>query len=307
MRQVKTLVHYQCADTINAGYTGRGIGVVTLDTGIVAHPDFEGRILAFHDVVHNRETVYDDNGHGTHVAGIIGGSGKMSKGLFSGMAPGCNLIAVKVLDEKGNGDISDVIRGINWVLMHRKQYNIQIANISVGTLPHVGNREEQRLVDAVELLWDSGIVVVTAAGNYGPKYGTITTPGISKKVITVGSSNEQYIVTDGARQIKSYSGRGPTWESVYKPDVVAPGSYIISCNGAFSSGERKWYARKSGTSMSTPVVSGTIALLLSKYPDMSNMEVKLRLRGRCDDMGLDQNRQGWGRLNVKRFLMTEEK
>lgn len=307
MRQVKTLVHYPCEDTINARYTGRGIGVVTLDTGISNHPDFEGRILAFHDVIHNREKIYDDNGHGTHVAGIIGGSGKMSKGLLSGMAPECSLIAVKVLDEKGNGDISDVIKGINWVLKYRKRYNIRIANISVGTLPHIGNREEQRLVDAVELLWDSGIVVVTAAGNYGPKYGTITTPGISKKVITVGSSNDQYLVSEGGRKIKSYSGRGPTWESVYKPDVVAPGSYIISCSGTFASGERKWYAKKSGTSMSTPVVSGAIALLLSKYPDMSNMEVKLRLRSRCDDIGLDQNRQGWGRLNVKRFLMTEEK
>lgn len=296
MKQVKKLVHYWCEDTINGTHLGQGIGVAVLDTGIARHPDFEDRIRVFGDVVNRRTKTYDDNGHGTHVAGIIGGSGRLSKGEFAGMAPLCSLIVLKVLDQKGNGDIRYVLDGVEWVLRNFRKYQIRIVNISVGTLPHVGSEAEKKLVEAVEKLWDNGLIVVAAAGNYGPGRGTITTPGISKKIITVGSSNDQYYTDTKGNKKKSYSGRGPTEECVCKPDVVAPGSYITSCS------IKKPYTVKSGTSMSTPIVSGALAVLLSKYPDMSNVEAKLRLRQTCDDLKKPVNQQGWGILNMYKLL-----
>lgn len=303
MKQVKNAVDYWCNDTISKKILGQGVGVAVLDTGISLHPDFDNRISHFHDIIYERNMVYDDNGHGTHVSGIIGGSGKLSKGMHAGMAPMCRLIVVKVLDEKGDGEIGNVISGVRWVLKNQKQYNIRIVNISVGTLPHAASKGEEKLVEAVEELWDAGIVVVAAAGNYGPKEGTVTTPGISKKIITVGSSNDHNESGTPGGQKKNYSGRGPTKECVVKPDVIAPGSGVNSCNGKYSRTEPP-YIVKSGTSMATPIVSGAIALLLSKYPKMSNVEVKLKLRESSVDLGYSRNQQGWGLLNVRRLLCS---
>lgn len=301
MDKVKRAVGYWCDDTRNGFCMGKGIGVAVLDTGISDHPDFEGRILAISDMRKEKKFPYDINGHGTHVAGIIGGSGKLSQGIYRGMAPQCNLVMVRVLDEKGDGDIETVIRGIRWIQEHRELYNIRVVNISVGTLPHRGDKVELRLIEEVERLWDDGLTVVAAAGNYGPEWGSITIPGVSKKIITVGSSNDEDEVEGNWNLRKSYSGRGPTSECVVKPDLLAPGSGIISCNGRYKR-TGKAYTIKSGTSMATPVVSGAIATLLSKYPMMSNVEVKLRLRQTCMNLGLDKNRQGWGLLDVKALL-----
>lgn len=299
MKQVKNVVDYWCDDTVKKRYLGQGITVAVMDTGIALHPDFDNRIVYFRDIIYERNMIYDDNGHGTHVSGIIGGSGKISQGYFSGMAPLSRLIMVKVLDEKGNGDIKNVIKGVRWILENRKKYRIRIVNISVGTLPNTADKGAEALLKAVEELWDAGLIVVAAAGNYGPGEGSITIPGISKKIITVGSSNDQSGTFSGKK--KYYSGRGPTKECVVKPDVIAPGSGVSSCNAKYNRTENP-YVIKSGTSMATPIVSGAVAVLLSKYPDMSNVEVKLRLRESCVDMGYGRNRQGWGLLNVKRLL-----
>lgn len=301
MKQVKQIIHYWCNDTRTGKCLGQNIGVAVLDTGIVLHPDFDKRVLSFQDYVNGRPMFYDDSGHGTHVCGIIGGCGRLSQGLYAGIAPACSLIVVKVLDQKGNGKIRNVIEGIRWVLENKDKYAIRIVNISVGTLPQSGDTEEDHLIRAVELLWDSGIVVIAAAGNYGPDSGTVTTPGISKKIITVGASDDdEYITPSGIR--KNYSGRGPTRDCVCKPDVVAPGSYITSCNARYLRNGGRYYTVKSGTSMATPIVSGAAALLLSKYPDMSNVELKLRLRESCRDLGLPHNQQGWGLLDVAALL-----
>lgn len=296
MKLVKDSINYWCDDIERNNYLGQGIGVAVLDTGVNVHIDFDSRIIAFKDVLHNKKKIYDDNGHGTHVCGIVGGSGRVSGGVYGGMAPRCNLIVVKVLDEKGNGMVVNVLKGLKWVEENKEKYNIRVVNVSVGTLPTAGNKEEKMLLDAVERLWDAGLVVIAAAGNYGPGAGTITTPGVSKKVITVGA----YEDCGGKR--KNYSGRGPTWECVCKPDVIAPGSYVISCNGQYMQARQKPYTRKSGTSMSTPVIAGAAALLLCKYPHMTNVEVKLKLLESCDDLGLPRNHQGRGMINIEKFL-----
>lgn len=110
------------------------------------HPDFDDRIVAFADMLHGRTELYDDNSHGTHVSSIIGGSGRMSGGRYEGMAPKCQLVVVKVLDEKGNGNIGNVLHGIQWVLENRARFQIRIVNISVGTLPSVNEEGAEKLV-----------------------------------------------------------------------------------------------------------------------------------------------------------------
>lgn len=301
------------------GYTGRGVGVAIVDTGIAPHKDFiEGgnRVTGFADFINQRAEPYDDNGHGTHVAGIIGGNGFSSKGKYVGVAPDCNFIGVKVLDHRGDGNISDVLAGLQWIMDNRKKYNIRIVNISVGTASKDNLDENSLLVQGVNAVWDHGIVVVVAAGNNGPGPMSISTPGISRKVITVGSSDDNIAVeVFGSGRSKDYSGRGPTPFCIKKPDIVAPGSNIISCNISRYSAKAKngdvklstydapmMYTIKSGTSMATPVVSGAIALLLSAHPELTNREVKLRLRGCAVDMGQHWEKQGWGLLNVRKLL-----
>jgi serine protease AprX len=300
------------------GITGQGIGVAVVDTGIGLHKDFaedRNRVLAFVDLINKRTEPYDDNGHGTHVAGIIGGNGYSSRGKYIGVAPSCNLIGVKVLDHRGDGNISDVLAGLQWIIDNRKKYNIRIVNISVGTTAKENMDENSLLVQGVNAVWDSGLVVVVAAGNNGPGPMSISTPGISRKVITVGSSDDNVSVEVFGNRTKDYSGRGPTPYCIKKPDIVAPGSNIISCNisrvsaRARSSPNRlgaadspMLYTIKSGTSMATPVVSGAIALLLSAYPELTNREVKLKLRNSAVDLGQPWEKQGWGLLNVRKLL-----
>lgn len=279
------------------GLSGQGIGVAVLDTGCFPHEDLNHRIAAFSDLIRRRPEPYDDNGHGTHVCGIIGGNGDASGGLYRGVAPGCHLIPVKVLDRRGNGYASDVLAGLRWIRDNRQTYNIRIVNISVGSLARKNMSEDSALVRGVNEAWDDGLVVVVAAGNMGPKNGTITTPGISRKVITVGCSDDYKEVNVMGSRMVNYSGRGPTYSCVCKPDIVAPGASVISC-----SNQPGRYASKSGTSMATPLVSGAIALLLEKYPELSNRDVKLLLRERAVDLGLPRNQQGWGELDVERLI-----
>ena len=292
MRRVKETVHYFCNDILFGHIDGHGVTTAVLDTGISPHPDLKGRIVAFGDMLYGKKRMYDDNSHGTHVAGIIAGSGGLSSGLYAGIAPASQIVAVKVLDQKGEGKIRFLIEGIKAILRNRDKWQIRIVNISIGTLPHQGDEEEMELMRWVDRLWDEGLVVVTAAGNFGPRSGTVTIPGISKKVITVGASDDGNQKDRYGKVGTNYSGRGPTSECVCKPDLVAPGSYIRSCNGFSQKKNQKAYSVKSGTSMSAPVVSGAVALLLSKYPDMKNVEVKLRLLMSADDMGKDPNRGG---------------
>jgi serine protease AprX len=271
-------------------YTGRGITAAVLDTGIYPHIDFGNRILAFRDFVSARGEPYDDNGHGTHVSGILGGDGTASQGRYVGAAPGCALVSLKVLDRRGNGNKEDLLRAFTWILRYHREYQIRIVNISVGTT-YKTNADHTRLIRGVEELWDQGLVVVAAAGNEGPGFGSVTAPGCSRKIITVGSSD----LLEGKKGI---SGRGPTNDCVCKPDLVAPGVRIVSC----IPGNGRQYAAKSGTSMSTPQVSGAIACMLEKDPRLTNVEIKMLLRESAQDLGFPQNIQGWGKFDPEKFL-----
>lgn len=186
-----------------------------------------------------------------------------------------------------------------------------MVNISVGTTSNDTLDENSALVKGVNAVWDAGIVVVVAAGNNGPRPKSISTPGISRKVITVGASDDDIPVELSGNRAKDYSGRGPTRACIKKPDVVAPGSNIVSCNvnrsrnnfGIFGNKkDNQMYTVKSGTSMATPIVSGAVALLLSKYPEMTTQEVKIRFRNSSTDLGQSWSKQGWGLLNIETLL-----
>ncbi len=304
MERVNRVIHTSWAH--ERGIYGNGIGVAVIDTGIVNHPDFvyrRNRIVAFKDVVNGKVGIYDDNGHGSHVCGCLGGDGWESSGRYSGIAPNCNIIVIKALNYKGNGNIEEVLQGLSWIRKNKEKYNIRILNISVGSSARKDLDEDSAFVRGVERMWEEGIVVIAAAGNNGPQGKTIGAPGNSRKIITVGASDDSDYVDFGGGKINNYSSRGPTGACIMKPDIVAPGSNILSCNYHFAQGRSKtMYAIKSGTSMATPIVSGAIALLLQKYPDMTPREVKIRLKNRAVDNGMERVHQGWGLLDVEKLL-----
>lgn len=302
MKWVKQTVHYWCKDTAGSRYLGAGICAAILDTGIALHPDLKDRVAGFRDFTGSSIKCRDDSGHGTHVAGILAGNGISSGGTYAGMAPRTDLLIGKVLDREGNGNVDNVISGIQWVMESAVSCGIRIVNISVGTQPDLAQSQKDRLQKAVEELWDMGLIVVVSAGNYGPRSGTVVVPGNSRKVITVGVPDSPSSFSRSRRERINYSGRGPTNECVIKPDIFAPGTGILSCNSRFSFPGEPPYIMKSGTSMATPVVSGALACLLSKYPDMTNVEVKLKLRESC--MKIPGTESGWGLLNVEQLMQA---
>lgn len=299
MNRVKKLIHTNYA--YKSGLSGQGVTVAIMDTGIVAHPDFEGRIRVFRDFCNKKEGLYDDNGHGTHVSGIIAGNGKMSidnQGIsvYSGIAPKAGIIMLKVLDEKGNGNTRDVLDGIQWIAENHEKYKIRLLNISVGMLPNAGKKEREDLLFAVDDLWDLGVMVVAAAGNNGPRENSVTIPGISRKILTVGSSDDEKS-EGGKGLLKGYSGMGPTECCIVKPEIYAPGTGIRSC-----SRDGKNYAVKSGTSMAAPVVTGALALAFQKYPHLSPAEMKLRLYERAYPRAEQFGKKGWGMIHVDNLV-----
>lgn len=293
MNKVKQQIHYWCHDTIQGNIRGQGVNVAILDTGIAAHPDLQGRVAVFRDCVNHRRGLYDDSGHGTHVAGILAGDGKMSRGKFRGIAPEARLVVIKVLDAKGEGSVEQIMDGIWWIQKNCRRYGIRVVNISVGARQDLERRKEECLIQAVEELWDRGIVVVVSAGNYGPGEDSIAVPGNSRKVITVGAMEEPGMKNQ-------CSGSGPTDQCIVKPELVAPGYQIMSCNSRYPM-HKSPYVRKSGTSMATPVVSGAAALFLSKYPEAENAKLKLRFRKTSERRPGEQS-QGWGCIRIDRLL-----
>ncbi|MBQ7841761.1 MAG: S8 family peptidase [Lachnospiraceae bacterium] len=286
-------------------YTGRGVTTALLDTGFAMHPDIGRRLAAFKDFVKKERIPYDDSGHGTHVAGCLCGSGICSGGKYRGIATNCSILACKVLDEKGDGDIEHMIEAICYVLDSRKLYHTRIINISVG-LGNNGNEQKlSELLGWLEEAWHAGLFVVVAAGNGGPKDNSISPLGLSESVVSVGCHSGQR-GNSQTQNCESYSGRGPAGNRVKKPDIVAPGSNIISCNADFR--KMPWghiknpYTAKSGTSMAVPAVSGAAALLWEKYPKYTNEQIKERILMSAKDLEEAWGKQGWGMLQVGKAL-----
>lgn len=293
-----------CSDEIVKSCGNGGVTIAMLDTGIAVHPDFDNRLIAFQDFVNGRKKPYDDSGHGTHVAGCMCGSGKVSGGRYKGIAPASYLIVGKVLDYKGDGVIENMAKGIEWVLQNKKRYDIRILNISIGMGENAGKERMEHLLALVDEAWKSGLIVVCAAGNSGPEAMTLSPIGARKMVITVGCNEGGYF-GDRKDLCESYSSRGPSPYDMKKPDIVAPGTDIISCNAFFE--KRGWsyrnaYIAKSGTSMATPIVSGAMALLLQKYPFYRNDQAKRKLLSTAKDLKELWNKQGAGMIQINSLL-----
>jgi serine protease AprX len=285
------------ADRIWAtGKGGEGITVAVLDSGITPDPDLTqptNRILTSVNFADAPGPLADAGGHGTHVAGTIGGNGFKSAGQYVGIAPGVGLVDVRVLDKNGNGRMSSVILGVQWALSHRLQYHIRVLNMSLGAqVP--GSYRLDPLSAAVEMAWLRGLVVVVASGNSG---GAPDSPGADPYPITVGSIDDQGTATVSDDAISAYSAYGTPLGSTPKPDVVAPGRRIVSLRAVGSTldsllpdrvtpaANGSTYFRLSGTSMSTAVVAGVVALVLQQHPSWTPDQVKAVLKSTTRPFG----------------------
>jgi len=283
---------------------GTGVTVAVMDTGI--DPTFANlripprghgrgnRFLAYYDALSGqlyeprrlRRSPKDPNGHGTHIAGIIGNSAyERRDGEYRGVAPAANLVAVRVLDETGMGTYADILEGIEWVVQNKDTYDIRVLNVSVYA-PVFAPYWADPFNLATMAAWEAGIVVVTCAGNAGPDPMSVGVPGNTPYVITVGAFTDNYTPDDlGDDYIPPFSGTGPTLDAFVKPDVIAPGAHIISLmrRDTYLSQQypenriNRRYFRMTGTSMSTAVVSGIAALMLSEDPDLTPDQVKYRM------------------------------
>lgn len=310
------------------GVDGSGIGVAVIDSGVTSwHDDLADptlgaeRVDRFVDFVNGRTVPYDDYGHGTHVAGIVAGDGYDSSGGRTGIAPGAHIIALKVLDGTGAGSISNVISAIDYAVQHRDELNIRVINLSVAAGVYESYNEDPLTLAARQAV-SAGIVVVVAAGNNGrgatgtTQYAGVTAPGNAPWVLTVGASSHMGTADRSDDTMAAFSSRGPGQiDYGAKPDLVAPGvgieslsnpnSYMYSADAAYLlSGTVATpplpYLSLTGTSMATPVVSGTVALMLQANPSLTPNEVKAILQYTSQQYpGYDSLTEGAGFLNTK--------
>ena len=302
-------------DTVwDFGYTGEGISIAIIDRGIdplhVGLNDFDDdpttndpKVVAFYDALDGSgddgsgETEpYDDQGHGSHCAGISAGTGAIGEGPTSdgstpyrGVAPDAWLVGVKVLDGGGSGSFAEVMKGMEWTIDNKIKYNIRAASMSLGGvwLVELTQEQEERITHLANEMVAAGISLMIAAGN-SAGYGTIGTPGAAKDVITVGS-------TEDSKELAVYSSKGPTHEGQIKPNVAAIGSAVMSVEANSGNG----YAAYSGTSMATPVVAGMAALLLQANPDLQPLMIRTILESTSEYRWLSHpvrpnNDYGWG-------------
>src|SRR6185295_16274968 len=318
------------------GLDGTGVGIAFLDSGVyTSHTNFldtndQTRVVASQDFTGENRTD-DPYGHGTHVASIATGNGRVSRTAYLGIAPNANIINLRVLNSSGTGTASAVLSALDWVLSNRATYNIRVVNMSLGT-PAIDSYKNDPICRAVRRLVDAGIVVVAAAGNLGRDsvgrkvYGQIHCPGNEPSVITVGASNTFGTEVRNDDAVTTYSSRGPTrsswtddaglkhYDHLIKPDIVAPGNKIIEAqspnnllvtrNPQLDPGVSPAITRKqmflNGSSMSSSVVSGGVALLLQANPTLTPNMVKAILMYTAQPLpGFNMFEQGAGELNLE--------
>jgi serine protease AprX len=278
------------------GYTGEGVGVAVVDTGIQGDlPDFResekdsaSRVIGSAVTNPYATTAGDSFGHGTHVAGIIAGNSTNRpatdplRGKYAGVAPNANLISVKVSDEDGESTLLDVIYGLQFIVDYKGTYNIRVANLSLESTVAESYKTDP-LDAAVESAWLNGIVVVAAAGNRGTDPDAVSyAPGNDPYAISVGGVDDAGTKGTVDDVLADWSSRGSTQDGFEKPEINAPGAHIVSnlspnsdfssmCPSCIVSGQ---YIRAGGTSMAAPVVAGAVANLLQKRPGLTPNQVK---------------------------------
>ncbi len=261
-------------DMYASGVDGSGVIVAIVDTGIDAdHPSLPNQTAGY-DFVNNDADPDDDHGHGTHVAGTVGAN----DATYPGVAPGAMLMPVKVLNAAGSGSSSDVIAGVEWAV----DQGAHVINMSLGT--NAAGDGTSALSQAVNNAVKSGVVVVVAAGNNGPDYETVGSPGDAALAITVGALNTSTTIAD-------FSSRGPTLDGRVKPDILAPG---VGINSTWIGGG---YNSQNGTSMASPHVAGIAALLLDEHPVTVNVLQEALYTTAVPIPSYDSNSQGNGKVD----------
>ena len=304
------------------GLDGQGVTVAVVDSGISDHVDLHLEANNLSQAASSNSRIIgsivfggypspiDEYEHGTHVAGIIAGNGNASKGEYKGIAPGANLLNVRVSNDQGLTYTSDVIDGLQWVYDNKDTYNIRVVNLSLNsTAPE--SYHTNPLDAAVEILWFNGITVVVAAGNNGSADGpsTLYPPANDPFVITVGAVEDRGTPWLDDDFVGVFSAYGSTESGFAKPELVAPGRNLISLLASIEATAYKnhpkhrvneYYFRMSGTSMAAPVVSGTIALLLQDEPDLTPDQIKYRLTTTANTNwpGYDVDKAGAGTVDV---------
>jgi len=282
----------------DAEMTGKGVLVGILDTGIDAnHPDLQGKVVAWKDFIDNKDKPYDDNRHGTHVAGTIAGGN--ASGTQIGVAPGVKLVIGKILSGRGGGKLSGILRAMEWIANPDNSANAtfrpRVVNNSWGG-PMGNDLRNDPFVQAVHTWMDLQIFPSFAAGNEGPNPGTVGSPGGIPESFAVGATDKDDKITD-------FSSRGPVTvidmdgnqKTYSKPELSAPGKDV------FSSVPGGGYESFSGTSMATPHVTGVVALLCQVNPELKIADLKKILTKSADSMGSSkgvENSYGAGRMNV---------
>ncbi|MGW3347141.1 S8 family serine peptidase [Nonomuraea rubra] len=245
------------------GNTGEGVDVAVLDSGIdTAHPDLAGRVAQAETFVPD-QTVEDGQGHGTHVASTIAGTGAASGGKERGVAPGVRLHVGKVLDNAGEGQESWVLAGMEWAARTERA---KIISMSLGAQATDGTDPLSAAVN--QLSAETGALFVVAAGNSGPTGFTVGTPAAADAALAVGA-------VDGADQLAGFSSRGPrAGDRGLKPEITAPGVDILAARSQYAAEGDGFYQTMSGTSMATPHVAGAAALLAAQHPDWTGAQLK---------------------------------
>ncbi|MEU0049754.1 S8 family peptidase [Streptomyces sp. NPDC006309] len=277
-----------------AGYTGKGVKVAVLDTGVDAtHPDLKNQVIEAHNFTAAADAT-DHFGHGTHVASIVAGTGAKSGGKYKGVAPDAKILNGKVLDDTGSGDDSGILAGMEWAASQ----GASVINLSLGgyDTPEIDPLEAE--VD--KLSAEKGILFAIAAGNDGPQ--SIGSPGSADAALTVGA-------VDKKDKLADFSSTGPrTGDGAIKPDVTAPGVDITAAAAKGSVidqevGEKpEGYLTISGTSMATPHVAGAAAILKQEHPDWGYAELKGALTGSAKDGKYTPFQQGTGRIQVDKAI-----
>ena len=346
-REVRTLGHVsqttgadavrnQTSQGVSYTLDGGSIGLAVLDSGIdPLHVAFNNatsktRVAASVDFTGENRTD-DPYGHGTHVASLAAGNGKVAEGAYVGVAPNVNIVNLRVLNSRGIGSVSGLLGALDWLLSNRTTYNVRVINMSLG-MPAVDSYVFDPVCQAVRHLVDAGVVAVAAAGNNGNDadgrkvYGQIHAPGNEPSAITVGASNTFGTDARADDVITTYSSRGPTrsfwadelgtkhYDNLIKPDLVAPGNkivaaqaaqnYLIAQNPSLVAGVSSNAARAqmclNGTSMAAPSAAGAAALLLQANPRLTPNLVKAVLMYTAQPLpGHNMFEQGAGQLNIE--------
>lgn len=328
-------------DVWSLGYTGKGVSIAIVDTGVdYTHPDLGGcfgtgcKVAGGYDFVNDDSDPIDDNGHGTHVAGIAAG-----KGILNGIAPDAKIYAYKVLNQRGEGTQANILEAIEKAVDPNSDGDfsdkIDIISISLGSFGFPDDPVSQAVDRAVRL----GSVVVVSAGNSGPAHKTVGSPGTARKALTVGATYKKDYTekigldeTPRKNDVTYFSSRGYSFNEYYpvgiKPDIVAPGAIICSlrynkifpdcttfsdedschandhcwwenneCKGLCGPCLDENHVQMLGTSMSTPMVAGVVALIKQKYPNLSSEKIKALVMNYGIDLNYDFNSQGIGRID----------